>query len=791
MQKRILTWQKRDDLFLVPSGGWVLAAVVLLSVFLAGGQPIWAQGVLTVGIGVLWLVWPPTKLPDKPVMIILLVLAILPLAAYLPGTWLAMPDWRRGLLQYPAISASGFITPQPWFTFHVWLLWLCGLGLAAWCACREWSHYNRGTLARIYAGGMLVITLIAIFGHATGIQPPWWHNKFDLGPFLNRNQWGSSLGFAGIVSIALVHQCLRQKHYRGVLFWACATAIFAWAILQNGSRGGVVVFVAGGFAYWSFFGVLNNHYHYAVLAISFLFISFAIFAISGGDLLERFFGLTTLLESGGGRDARIEFYRMTAALVRDAPFAGFGLGSFEYVFPFYLDYEPMFDRRPLHPESSWLWLLSEGGWLLTIAVIAGLAVLVTEGYISRRSRAATMRAAGLSCALMLAVNSIFEVSGHRIGVLFPVIMLASLALPVVKNIDAPWFLNPILRAVGVLFASLGFLWILAGVGVPFLPKAQGIAALQERAGSERAAGHSELAINLLDKGKTLRPLDWGIHWALSDWQLQEGRIDSAWKEFQAANVLLPYLYWTIEQQAEKWIALSPTHAADAILETIKRAPEAKRMKIYSRFLQKSTGNLVLRSALLRIFPDDPVYEFVRIQHTSPGAVVQRLERFIKSTQNLTLIPETLVEPVLRFMLEQGQTDMLDRIVTANPRLKVSGWEVLVEREAQAKHYKEALDLYFNYGPRPALPAPLSRSDLRSVERAAALAPLDIATAIAYYQALVAARRDGDAFWQLHRIMDSPLAPPYIWFLAAQTAYHRGEYEDAWNHLSTFMKKPKP
>ena len=124
---------------------------------------------------------------------------------------------------------------------------------------------------------------------------------------------------------------------------------------------------------------------------------------------------------------------------------------------------------------------------------------------------------------------------------------------------------------------------------------------------------------------------------------------------------------------------------------------------------------------------------------------------------------------------------------SNPRLK--SWLARAgDRAANAKRLDEALDLHFEYGPKPVLPAPISRSDLRTIERAAALAPLDIATAIAYYQALELARRKDDAFWQLRRIMESPEAPAYIWYLAARAAHSRGEYEDAWQFLDTYEKK---
>ena len=150
----------------------------------------------------------------------------------------------------------------------------------------------------------------------------------------------------------------------------------------------------------------------------------------------------------------------------------------------------------------------------------------------------------------------------------------------------------------------------------------------------------------------------------------------------------------------------------------------------------------------------------------------------------------MVESVLQYMLESSRGDEVRAIAEQSPRIKRLGWRILANRAAQQKNLQEALELHFQHGPRPSLPAPISRSDLRSVERAAALAPMDIATGIAYYQALEGARRPDDAFWQLRRIMEFPNAPAYIWYLAARTAHERGMHEEAWGFLQTYEQKTK-
>jgi len=553
----------------------------------------------------------------------------------------------------------------------------------------------------------------------------------------------------------------------------------------------VVVLIGGGFAYWGIYGIIRQQYRYAAVGISFLLIAFALFAMGGGELLERFVGLRGLVEGEASEDARVQFYRMTMAVVAGSPLAGFGLGNFEYVFPFYLDFEPMFDRRPVHPESSWLWLASEGGWLLLVGVAAAIFILFRVSFRARKSRASTMRSVGLACAAMLAFNAAFEVSAHRIGTLFPVIVLACLALPPTRGAELGAMLRRVAKAGGAILVVIGSVWLAGGWGFAMVPSVQGVDALQGQARAAKDASRPEEAIELLERCERFRPLDWNIHWTLSGWLLEQGELDPAWQEFRSANALLPYLYWTIRQGALKWMTASPGRAATAMIQALSRAPEAKRPEIYGDFLHKSADNPPLRAVLLRLFPENDEFELVRIRQAAPEVSAKRLKRLIAQTDNLSEAEEGLAASVLRLMLQRGQLEEIDAAVGENLRLKRIAWDVLFERELQDKRTKEALDIYFTYSPRPSIPALLNRSDLRSVERAAALAPMDISTSIAYYQALEAAQREDDAMWQLRRIMELPDAPAYIWFLAGQTAHRRGDYEEALAFIRAYQEKTKP
>lgn len=774
---------------MVPAGGWLLAATLVAGIALAGGRPLWAQGLVTIGVGLLWIIWPPLKAPRPALLIVLGLVALAPLAAYFPHGLMSEPAWRESLSRMPAVAASAFLTPQPWLTLHVWLLWMTGVALAAWCALQPWDHYNRDAMARLYTGALAGLAVLALIFNQVGGTPSLWDSAHGFGPFTNRNQWGSVLGMGGIMALALVHQSVRHAHRAGLVFWAAVLAVFVWCVLLNGSRGGVTILLCGGFAYWMFFGIARAQYSYAAVAVSFLLIALALFAIGAGPLTERFVSLRETVESGGDADFRVQFYRITRSMLADAPLTGFGLGNFEFVLPFYLDFEKAFDRRPVHPESSFLWLASEGGWLALMAVGAAFAVLIYLGHAARRGPGTAVRSASLSCAVVLIFNAFFEVSAHRVGSLFPALFLASLALSAPSGALLGPAVRNSLRGGGLVLAGIGTLWMVSALNMPMLPAVQGIEPLRAKAGAAKEAGQEDQAVAILQKCAALRPLDWSIHWSLAVYHLENGRPDAAWNEFRAVAALLPYMNWVIEKEGYFWLPVNPGRAVFAWQEAMRRTPPGKRVEMYAGYLNQAKGNPAVMATLLRLQPDDPEFEFARIRAARERGA-KRLPRLLAMTGNLSQAPDHLVEPVMRYMLDNSMGTDLDRMGESSPRLKRLGWRVLVDRALATQRLEEALELYFQFGPRPALPAPISRSDLRTIERAAVLAPMDISTAIAYYQALDNARRKNDAFFQLRRIMQMPDAPAYIWYLAARAAHDRGEHQEAWEFLQTYERKTR-
>src|SRR5258708_24250439 len=97
-----------------------------------------------------------------------------------------------------------------------------------------------------------------------------------------------------------------------------------------------------------------------------------------------------------------------------SPWCGVGLGNFRALFPLYRS-ASINQQSVWHPESDWLWLAAESGWL-AVGLALGLAVAVLRGAFpltqgSRRH----LRAAALAAGIAALLHSTFDVPGHRLG----------------------------------------------------------------------------------------------------------------------------------------------------------------------------------------------------------------------------------------------------------------------------------------------------------------------------------------------------------------------------------------
>src|SRR5437016_5693245 len=139
-------------------------------------------------------------------------------------------------------------------------------------------------------------------------------------------------------------------------------------------------------------------------AISFRLLLLTAQLLFGGQTLERFH-LRNLANAGISSDFRWLIFSDVFQLIRDSPWVGIGLGNFENVFAIFraASYS---DRRAIHPESDWLWLWSELGWVAVVLVIIGFVLVLRKVSPLREGTYQRYRFATLIASILFAFHGL-------------------------------------------------------------------------------------------------------------------------------------------------------------------------------------------------------------------------------------------------------------------------------------------------------------------------------------------------------------------------------------------------
>src|SRR5438874_9912611 len=354
-----------------------IALLPVLACFLGGATQKWGEGIVFFLLGAYLLVRPPRFSLGLAINLILLAFLLWSLIAFLPASWFFQPDWRATYLNDFGISLPATLSPQPWISLTCLCSFVAGLSWL-YLVCAQQLELREARLQlRLFTAGIVLLAAICILFWLAKTAPPFWHNERNFGPFPNRNQTGNLFGLTAIMILACGQDDLRKGRKRWIL-WGAALALMVTAIILNFSRAGIGILVAGSALWLGVFSLRQRSPSRIALVVSFLLLLLTALLLFGRQPLERF-QLRNLANAGVPSDFRWRIFSDVFQLIRDSPWVGIGFGNFEDVFAIFraASYS---DRRAIHPESDWLWLWAELGWLAVVLVIVGLILLVRKIY---------------------------------------------------------------------------------------------------------------------------------------------------------------------------------------------------------------------------------------------------------------------------------------------------------------------------------------------------------------------------------------------------------------------------
>src|SRR4029453_3632067 len=106
----------------------IIAGPPIAAPFLGGASELWAQAVIAMTAGYLFIACPPSRSLGRIINGGIVLLILFAAIAFLPSDWWTASDWRTQLATITGLALPQTRSPQPWLTFEAFGLMILGLG---------------------------------------------------------------------------------------------------------------------------------------------------------------------------------------------------------------------------------------------------------------------------------------------------------------------------------------------------------------------------------------------------------------------------------------------------------------------------------------------------------------------------------------------------------------------------------------------------------------------------------------------------------------------------------------
>jgi len=759
-----------------------IALLPVLACFLGGATQKWGEGIVVALLGLYLLANPPRFSIGLTINLVLLALLISAAIAFLPASWFFQPAWRASYVNDFGISLPTTLSPQPWITLTCLFSFVAGLSWL-YVVCAQQLELREARLQlRLFTAGIVVLAAICILFWLRHAAPPFWHNERNFGPFPNRNQTGNLFGLTAIMILACGQDDLRKGRNRWIL-WGAALALMITAIILNFSRAGIGILVAGSAFWLGAFSLRQRSPSRIALVISFLLLLLTALLLFGGQTLERFH-LRNLGSADISNDFRWRIFSDVFQLIRDSPWCGIGLGNFEDVFAIFraASYS---DRRAIHPESDWLWLSTELGWIAVVLVIVGLVLLVRKVYPLREGTNQRYRLATLIAAVLFALHGLVDVSGHRVGTSFAAMFLLGLSLHRPHSFKPSRSMSILFRLIGLILLVVGSSWVVAARGQKLLPGSVGVTNAKQLATIDNRERNFTETIAVTTTALKWAPLDWELHFSRAIAEAELKQDDNALADFRRARFLEQISYEIPLAEGNVWLSSQPVLAATAWREALRRAgPD--RGGVFSSMLTKAS----LRSpSVSRILAELGVSRhdlaLPYLARISGAEFNRALAKVLENDPDLRSFSETEKLALFDYWSNRGDAAELSRAVEQHPDWLPYAWLGVAKYDASKNDFRAAYELTQKYGEPVALPRIASTDSLLQLESRFRAAPDNFAIGYELYRAQMQSSRIDDALNTARHFSERVNSPAYFRYLEAQCWAEKQNWERAWTAWLAF------
>ena len=761
-----------------------LALLPVLACFLAGATQKWGEGIIFALLGIFLIARPPRFSLGWPVNISLIALVLLAAVAFLPARLFYFPAWRTSFVNDFGISLPTTASPQPWITFSCLITLIASIcWLYVMCSERLGLREVRFAL-RMFTAGIIALAAICILFWLAKTAPPFWHNERNFGPFPNRNQTANLFGLTAIMILACGQDDIRKGRKRWI-FWVASLALIVTAIIINFSRAGVGILVAGSALWLGIFSLRQRSPSRIALVASFLLLLFTALLLFGGQTLERFH-LRNLAQAGISTDFRWRIFSDAFDLIKDSPWIGIGLGNFEDVFSGFRAASAM-ERRAIHPESDWLWMWAELGWVAIVIVVVGLIFILRKVWPLQEGTNQRYRIATLVAVILFALHGVVDVSGHRIGTMFSAIFLLGLSIHRPHSFKPSRTLSIFFRLIGVVLLVVAGSWVIGTRGQKLWPGSLGVTNAKQIATIDNRERNFTETIAVTGQALQWAPLDWELYFSRAVAEAELKQVEDALADFRRARALEPISYELPLAEGNVWLtSAQPVLAATAWREALRRAG-SNRSTVFSMMLTKaSLRNRELSRILTELGVSRHDLALPYLARITGDEFNRALAKVLENDSELKSFTETEKLALFTYWSERGDGEQLSRAVEQHPNWLAYAWYGLAKYNASKNDFKKAYELTQTYGEPVALPRLSSSangqsgSDILQLESQFRSSPDSYAIGYSLYRAQKQKDRIDDALQTVRHFSERAGTPAYWKYLESELWAEKQNYERAWN-----------
>ena len=437
----------------------------------------------------------------------------------------------------------------------------------------------------------------------------------------------------------------------------------------------------------------------------------------------------------------------------------------------------------MHPESDWLWLVAEMGWLaLPIAALLMAPTLTRAARVQGGNDEMLLRAATVG-GLMFLLHGLVDVSGHRLGSALPALFLLGVGARPNSEPGKSRAMGRIFRLLGALMLCVGALWVATDSREVELPGRAGVAACVSTAREAIEAENFDRAKTATLRGLEWAPLDWELHSLRAVALLYTEDFDGAHESFRRArslestNAVLP------QREGELWAYFDPERVEEAWKVALQRAGP-QRTAMYREMTWAAAPYPELRPVLAHLAGASPELRLRYLETLDSKARESELRKLLTASA-LALLSTDELRDYFAHWREVGDIKALEEWLSQNPKFLASGWRVLAERAAQTGDKPGAVKLALKHVKPPVLPN-LKSTAIDVARRDYLRDPSDIAAGYRLYAAEINSGLRREALTTLEKLNDTPQPPGYLPFLRAVLHADLGQWEQAWEDLQEYQ-----